>query len=219
MKIVCISDVHTYVDRLEIEECDMLLCAGDISYRGKLDEVKAFLDWFEIQPAKHKVFIAGNHDFLFENDPEVARALLKSYPDVIYLENSSVEIEGIKIWGSPWTPWFHSWAFNAYPEKLRSIWSQIPDDADIVITHGPPRGILDKVAYGNEEVGCPWLLKNLQRIKPKLHVFGHIHEGYGQKQEGKTLYVNAANCTLAYGRKPLNPVISVEYEKENNTPA
>jgi len=213
MKIVCISDVHTYVDRLEIEECDMLLCAGDISYRGKLDEVKAFLDWFEIQPAKHKVFIAGNHDFLFENDPEVARALLKSYPDVIYLENSSVEIEGIKIWGSPWTPWFHSWAFNAYPEKIRSVWSQIPDDTDILITHGPPKGVFDLTEYEGENVGCPWLLKNVERIKPKLHVFGHIHEGYGQRSMNGTHYVNAANCTISYGRKPLNPAITIEYER------
>lgn len=210
MKIVCISDVHTHMKKIKVPPCDMLLCAGDISYHGKEKNVRKFLKWFSNQPAKYKIFIAGNHDKSFENAPEHVRGILRDYPDVIYLENSSVEIEGFKIWGSPWTPWFHDWAFNAYPEKIRSIWSQIPDDTDILITHGPPRRILDKTYWTNENVGCPWLLKKIQQIQPKLHVFGHIHEGYGMIEKDGTIFVNASSCTLQY--KPKNKPIEVELE-------
>lgn len=191
-----------------IPPCDMLLCAGDISYRGKEKNVRKFLTWFSSRPAKYKIFVAGNHDFIFEKNPEQARAILDEFPDVIYLENSSVEVEGLKIWGSPWTPWFHNWAFNARTEKIRSVWSQIPDDTDILITHGPPRGILDKTYWTNEEVGCPWLARNITRIKPKLHVFGHIHEGYGMIEKDGTTFVNASTCTLQY--KPTNKPVELD---------
>ena len=196
--------------KVVVPECDMLLCAGDISYRGKEKNIRKFLQWFQSTPAKYKIFIAGNHDFLFEKNPEQAQVILNDYPDIIYLENSSVTIEGLKIWGSPWTPEFYNWAFNAFPKKIRSIWSQIPDDTDILITHGPPRRILDKTYWREEHVGCPWLMKNVQRIKPKLHVFGHIHEGYGMVEKDGTIFVNASSCTLQY--KPTNKPIEVELE-------
>lgn len=210
MKIVCISDLHTYMAQVVVPPCDLVICSGDVSFMGEENEVRMFLTWFSLLPVKHRVFVAGNHDFLFEKNPVHAAAMLSEFRGITYLENSSVIIDGLKIWGSPWTPEFHNWAFNANSDKRRSIWSQIPDDVDILITHGPPMGILDKLSGTNESVGCPHLAKNVVRIKPKLHVFGHIHEGYGMVERDGVIYINASTCNLDY--KPVNKPVIIDIE-------
>lgn len=208
MKIVLLSDTHGYHSYLDIPEGDLLIHAGDFSMRGREGETREFIEWFAAQPHPNKVFISGNHDFLAEQDPALFRSLI---PDnVHYLEDSGVEIEGIEIWGSPISPWFHNWAFNRNRgSDIRFHWAKIPVSADIVITHGPPFGILD-LTEGGEEVGCYDLKERLAVVKPKLHVFGHIHEGYGQVQQEETLFVNASIVNLRYN--PVNAPVVLDWD-------
>jgi Icc-related predicted phosphoesterase len=175
----------------------VLLHAGDITYRGRKDEVEDFLKWFSAQPFRYKIFIAGNHDFFFQKAN--AEALEKMIPkDVIYLNDSGIEIEGIKVWGSPITPFFFNWAFNRFRgATINKHWNLIPKDTDILITHGPVFGILDQVMNGNH-VGCKDLLKKVQSIKPKVHICGHIHESNGKKKSNDTLFINACVLNESY---------------------
>jgi hypothetical protein len=125
-----------------------------------------------------------------------------------YLEDSGIEIAGVKFWGSPWQPEFYDWAFNLpRGQALADKWALIPDDIDVLITHGPPLGILDQVITG-DHVGCADLLEAVQLIKPKVHIFGHIHEGYGRIEQNGTVFINASVCTARY--RPINPPIVVE---------
>jgi Icc-related predicted phosphoesterase len=206
MKIVCISDTHSLHNRMEIPDGDLLIHAGDVSSRGGMTEIADFNEWLGTLPHPHKVIIAGNHDFGFERYPKEAKALITNAK---YLNDSGITIEGLKIWGSPIQPWFYDWAFNRQRGKdIRKHWDMIPPDTDILITHGPPFGILDDTDRG-EKVGCEDLIDIIQtRVRPRLHVFGHIHEAYGQQQVKETLFVNASMVNLAY--RPVNQAIVVD---------
>lgn len=178
MKFVFISDTHGRHE-INMPEGDAVIHAGDISMRGDMWEIKRFLEWYNSLPYKHKVFIAGNHDWGFQRWPQEVRELLDKYPSIIYLENSSVTIEGFKIYGSPVQPWFHDWAFNVERGfDIQQVWAKIPQDTDILVTHGPILGFGDQCKHG-ERVGCEDLLEKVQEIKPKLFICGHIHEDYG----------------------------------------
>ena len=211
MRIVCISDTHNMHADVEVPEGDLLLHAGDMTGRGTSREIKAFALWFATQPHRHKVLIAGNHDFLFEGSPERARALVEA-PGVTYLEDSETEIEGLKIWGSPWQPWFHDWAFNLERgAQLKKRWAKIPDDVELLITHGPPFGVLDQVARGGHSVGCEELSLRLAELSVGLHLFGHIHEAYGvQRSEEGRLSINASIATLQY--QPTQAPVVVDWD-------
>lgn len=203
MRICCLSDTHGR--RVEVPEADLLLHAGDLTGRGTLGEVEAAHAWLASLPHRHKVVIAGNHDFAFEREPAKARALMTG---VTYLEDEEVGIEGLRIWGSPWQPWFYDWAFNLpRGAALREKWALIPAGIDVLVTHGPPHGILDRVHRG-DDVGCEELLAAVRRLRPRLHVFGHIHEAYGQVERDGVQFVNASTCTLAY--EPSNAPILVD---------
>lgn len=205
MKIVCISDTHNKHKKILIPECDILIHAGDFSSRGYVHELKNFAQWFSKQPAKHKVFISGNHDFVCQEEPNLLAQIANDF-NINYLFDSYIEIEGLKIYGSPWQPWFYNWAFNFKPNAKKEAidkWNEIPEDTDVLITHGPPYQILDqvnRVVHEKEDpnVGCKYLLDRILKINPKLHVFGHIHEQYGVKKVGETTFVNAASCNLRY---------------------
>jgi len=198
MKFVAISDTHGQHKSLPLPEADVIIHAGDISSRGREQEVVDFLSWFKDLHFKYKIFIAGNHDFLFEQNPERIREILP--PEIIYLNDNEVNIEGVKIWGSPITPWFHDWAFNRRRgEQISQHWNLIPEAVDIVLTHGPVYGILDKTIYG-EYVGCEDLLKTINAVKPKFHVCGHIHESYGKIPFGGTTFINASVLNHRYQR-------------------
>jgi Icc-related predicted phosphoesterase len=191
MRIVCISDTHNLHADLKLPPGDVLVHTGDLTSRGRAREVAAFLDWFAAQPHPHKLFIAGNHDFLFERSVSEARALVS--PGVIYLEDEGVTVNGLRFWGSPVTPPFQGWAFNRTTAEIRSHWARIPDDVDVLLTHGPARGVRDALRPNAEHVGCPELRRELDtRLHPRLHVFGHIHEGYGVQQGGERISVNAS---------------------------
>lgn len=196
MRIVFISDTHTRHREVRVPEGDILVHSGDISGRGGAKEISLFMAWMDQQPHAHKVMIAGNHDFLAERNPEEFLSLVPS--GVTYLNDSGVEIAGLKIWGSPIQPWFHDWAFNRQrgPE-IDVHWKKIPSGTDLLITHGPPYGILDTTTNG-EKVGCADLLRRVEEIRPRIHVFGHIHEAYGQHHQNGTHFINASSLNHRY---------------------
>jgi predicted phosphodiesterase len=217
VRIVCLSDTHGKHGALTVPDGDVLVHAGDATMRGDEREIAAFANWLAGLPHRHKLVIAGNHDWLFERQPGLARELLGP---VTYLLDSGLEIDGVRFWGSPWQPWFMDWAFNLRRgAPLRAKWELIPEGTDVLLTHGPPQGILDQVvgvvsrAMGamlgqGEHVGCEELLAAVQRLRPRVHVFGHIHEGYGQETRDGTRFVNASNCDRLY--RPVNPPIVVD---------
>ena len=205
MRIVCISDTHAMHEGLVVPEGDLLIHAGDCTNSGDLEELAEFDAWLGSQPHPHKVLVAGNHDFAFQREPAEARARIRS---ATYLQDGEVEIESLRIWGSPWQPWFFDWAFNLERgEEIRAKWSLIPAGVDILVTHGPPLGHGDRT-FDARSVGCADLLEAIRRLQPRLHVFGHIHEGYGQTREGTTRCVNASSWSAS--SRPLNPPIVVE---------
>jgi len=186
---------------------DLILHAGDIMTCGySILELKDFLKWFSGLEYSHKVFIAGNHDRLFQMHPEKTKGLLAEYPDLIYLEDDAVELEisgeTIKIYGSPWQPEFHNWAFNLprMGKDLMSKWEAIPEDSDIVLTHGPAQTYLDTAGhpYYHSLLGCELLKERLDSIRPKIHVSGHIHGGHGHTYNGKTHHFNASVLDESY---------------------
>lgn len=207
MRLVLLSDTHNQHEKIAMPPGDILVHAGDATTRGRPPEVIKFLDWFEAQPYRHKIFVAGNHDFMFEQDPYLAQAMTINR-NMIYLLDEAIELEGVNFYGSPWQPEFCNWAFNLpRGPALARKWAKIPRHTDVLITHGPPMGIRDATQDG-QLVGCKDLLDAVRYIEPKVHVFGHIHESYGWFREGKTIFVNAANCDLKYN--PVNPAIVVE---------
>ncbi|WP_166261902.1 metallophosphatase domain-containing protein [Marinobacter salicampi] len=209
MRIVMISDTHSMHRQVKVPDGDLLIHAGDCLGVGTLEEVEDLNDWLGTLPHRHKVVIAGNHDWCFQTDPEAARQRLT---EAVYLEDSGTTIEGLKLWGSPWTPVFFDWAFNLERgDALAERWARIPDDTEVLITHGPPAGILDKVSNGShdESVGCADLLAAVERVRPRLHVFGHIHEGYGRHETEATAFINASTCLASL--KPLNPPVVIDF--------
>ncbi|MBC7920885.1 MAG: metallophosphatase domain-containing protein [Ferruginibacter sp.] len=207
MKIICISDTHGQHGSTRLPEGDLLIHAGDISSRGKPDEVAAFLRWFAGLPHRYKVFVGGNHDFFLEKEPTLFRAMIPR--NCFYLEDSAVEIEGLTLWGSPVTPFFYNWAFNRRRgTDIRKHWDRIPAHTDILITHGPPYGVLDQTARG-EAAGCADLLQKIADVQPRLHVFGHIHEACGKAERDGTIFVNACYLDLRY--QPAHAPVVVEW--------
>jgi len=198
VKIVAISDTHGKHRNLVLPEGDILIHAGDVSSMGKESEIKDFLNWFSKTDFTYKIMIAGNHDFYFEKIVDNAKVLEELIPaNVIYLNDSVVEIENLgqktlRIWGSPIQPWFFNWAFNRNRgEDIKRHWDKIPQNTDMLITHGPAYGILDKTTR-NESVGCEDLLEKVKEVKPIFHICGHIHEAYGYIKQSGTEFINAS---------------------------
>ena len=200
MQITLISDTHGFHDQLHLAGGDVLIHAGDVTARGTEIEVVQFLNWFENQKYTHKIFIAGNHDWFFEN--ESAQHIQSLIPkEVIYLNDSGIRINGYLIWGSPIQPTFFDWAFNRNRgDEIDQHWQLIPKNTDVLITHGPPFDILDQTVRG-EKVGCEMLAKKVHEVQPKLHVFGHIHEAYGMIKTESTTFVNASVLDVGYRLK------------------
>lgn len=205
--IVFIADTHGMHEQVVLPDGDILVHAGDLSMHGELDDVDRFSEWLQGLPHRHKIVIAGNHDFCFERRPEEARRRLRG---CFYLQDQAAEVAGLRFWGSPWQPWFYDWAFNLERgPAIAAKWARIPGDTDVLITHGPPRGHGDRTTSG-EQVGCADLLERIRRVRPRVHVFGHIHEGYGTSREDGMLLVNASVCTFGY--RPVNPPVVVELD-------
>lgn len=217
MKITCISDTHNqhlHIPPDWLEGGDVLVHAGDVSGRGTQKEIEAFFEWFNEQPYTHKIMIAGNHDFWFErvSNFAVRELLQEKYPNITYLNDSGVEIDGVKFWGSPVQPWFYDWAFNKVGAEIIPHWDMIPLDTDVLITHGPAKGYLDYTLRG-VSTGCPYLLEKISKLTNlKLFVCGHIHEAYGQVDfPDGGIFVNAS--TLNFNYNVQNKPIIVEINK------
>ncbi|MGD9487526.1 MAG: metallophosphatase domain-containing protein [Calditrichaceae bacterium] len=211
MRIVAFSDTHGYHDQIKIPDGDILIFAGDMCTKRSLESIEKFNHFLGSLPHTHKIVIAGNHDFPFEREPVEARKLITN---AIYLQDQSTVIEGIHFYGSPWQPWFFDWAFNLKRgQALKEKWDLISSDTDILITHSPPFGVLDLV--GHKHVGCEELTAALMRIKPKYHIFGHIHEGYGTKEMNGTTFINAAICNGRFA--PENKPMIIDYKPSHIT--
>jgi len=224
MKLTFISDTHTKHKEItsSLPGGDVIIHAGDVSSMGYKQELKEFLKWFNnLDNYTHKIFIAGNHDWGFQDNPKMCQELLDFYDQVTYLEDN-MELIGedyntaVKVWGSPWQPEFFNWAFNLprMGEELKEKWDMIPMDSDILVTHGPPWGHLDTIKGKSINLGCELLTERVNVVKPKIHVFGHIHSGYGYKFDGHTHYFNAAVLGERYTF--INKPMSVEWNRETN---
>lgn len=218
MRLVLISDTHNQHDRMvhSLPEGDVLVHAGDMCMGGRIWELENTAEWLSKLDYKHKVVIAGNHDWPFVRDPVLAANVLKE-AGVTYLEESEVVIDEVKFYGSPWTPRFFSWAFmKTRGEELAEVWKKIPEDTKVLITHGPPYGVQDLTLYPtgkpDTHAGDEALTKELltHRVRPKLHVFGHIHYSYGvyDKSMLMTTFVNAATVNEDY--EPVNKPVVIE---------
>jgi Icc-related predicted phosphoesterase len=233
MKIACVSDCHGKLHKANLPKADVLIIAGDYCPNFSSDPkhdaayqftwLKDFLAWLNTLSYDKIVIVAGNHDWVhFYYDDIIMPS------KVIYLEDSQIEINSKLFYGSPWQPWFYDWAFN-FPKddkgrKAIQIWSKIPDKTDVLITHGPPFGVRDIVDRNGsgQHVGCPKLCKRVNIVKPKLHVFGHIHSGYGTTYSmdkspsvngpngPMTIFVNASLCNEMY--EPINPIQVINVE-------
>lgn len=216
VRFVCISDTHNMTDGLEVPSGDVLLHCGDFSKRGMPEQVKHFSAFLASLDFSEKIVIAGNHELTFDTghfdslkeafglDADIESVATKALlSGCTYLEDSYTEVMGYKIWGSPWQPVYCDFAFNLpIGSELAEKWANIANDTDIVMTHGPPAQVLDRNRSG-ESAGCPLLMARIREIRPLVHVFGHIHEGYGVCEVGDTLFLNASTCTRTY--QPINP--------------
>ena len=206
MKICCLSDLHGYLPN--VPECDLLILAGDYCPSSKITKQffwlkTEFADWLNKIPESTQVIgVAGNHDWIFERNPDLVPKM-----NWTYLQDNGTEWSGLKIWGSPWQPRFWDWAFNADEDFMEKKWEMIPNDIDILILHGPPQGYGDLTIHG-EHTGSPSLTKKIEEIKPKLVVAGHIHHSYGQYHIGETICVNASYVDESY--IPKNKPIIIE---------
>ncbi len=197
MRLVCMADTHLYAsDGWDVPDGDLLIHAGDLLRRGTLAELAVAARWLEGLPHRHKVVVAGNHDWCFAREPSAATAALG--PSVHYLQDNGVELAGVSIWGSPWQPEFCDWAFNLpRGEALAERWAQIPARLDVLVTHGPPRGYGDQV--GDRREGCDDLLAAVDRTRPAFHLFGHIHEDGGLWRRGPTTVANVTSWECMRG--------------------
>ena len=220
-KIVVISDTHGQHLGMQIPDGDILIHCGDFCSHGRYIDALRFVNWFGTHPHKHKIFIAGNHDLYFEqgNLSDIDSFLRMMPAGVHYLQDSGIELEGLKFWGSPVQPTFFNWAFNRdRGERIKKHWDLIPQGTDVLITHGPPYKICDTAPAGNglyKSVGCADLLNATLKIQPKLHLFGHIHFSGGTNLvTPKTIFANASICDEEYlvNNKPL--VINVDSNKQ-----
>ena len=233
-RITLISDTHTRQGLIPIKDLpggDLLIHSGDLMNSGySKNDILDFCTWFQsLDQYDTKVFIAGNHDRMFENHPEEVEELLNPFLDIDYLQDDDFVIYGdgpegnspqdnIRIYGSPWQPEFYSWAFNLPKNgiELAGKWEAIPDNTDILITHGPAFGILDTVVGRPwDNLGCELLAKRIEVLKPKIHVCGHIHSGYGYEFKDGTHFFNASvlDEQYEYTQKP----VTFDWDKETNT--
>ena len=201
MRIVAVADTHLFHEAgYAVPAGDVFVHAGDLCRRGDLDELAVAARWIAGLPHRHKVVVAGNHDWAFAR-PDQAAAARRLLGAAAYLEDDGVVIDGVRFWGSPWQPEFHGWAFNLpRGAPLAAVWARIPAGVDVLITHGPPRGIGDHAGWDDaRRAGCEALRARVAEVAPRLHLFGHIHQDGGVWRDGATVFANVTSweCTRA----------------------
>lgn len=215
-RFVFVADTHTFEADLIVPDGDVFVHAGDMLRGGTLDELEDVAAWIRALPHRHKIVVAGNHDGCFEDVATRAEAIAMLGTDVTYLQDSAATIDGLSLWGSPWTPRYYDWAFMLERDgaALAERWAAIPNNVDLLITHGPPHGILDASSYGAIRAGCALLRARIEVVTPRVHVFAHIHEDGGAKVFGETLCANVttwecerAATVIDMEKASLRPVI------------
>jgi len=208
MNITPISDTHALHAELDIPAGDIFIFAGDMTHCRTARDVEDFNRFLGRLPHEHKIVIGGNHDHRLARDLQKAKALLS---EAIYLEDEEVEVAGVKIYGAPWQPLFNDRACDAFAlqrgEALRKKWDLIPDDVDILVTHTPPAGILDQ--DGPVCHGCSDLTAAVLRVKPRYHVFGHVHSRHGMVKSNGTRFIN---CNIQGPNGTLRRPLSLDFE-------
>jgi len=203
MRLVFVSDTHNRLARVKVPDGDMLIHCGDFTMRSEaktpaqhLGQVERFNQDLGALPHPFKVVVAGNHDLPFENMPAEARALLTN---AVYLQDELIELAGFRIYGSPWQPEYRKWSFNLprSSDELAAVWKKVPDKVDILVTHGPPKGILDRTPLW-PSVGDELLLERVLQVRPRIHCFGHVHHSHGVLEQDGTTFVNAASLNENY---------------------
>ena len=214
-RICVISDTHNKFNQLkDLPVADIIIHCGDLTSMGHAHELRNFIKWYDsLVQYDHKIFIAGNHDWGFETYGLESRSLVPK--NITYLEDSGIEIYGLKFYGSPVSKHFCEWAFNRDPEVLQKHWAAIPEDTDVLITHTMPYQTLDYVPYKASYEGCPYLRQEVfHRINPLVHVGGHMHEGYGVKVINDITFINASvlNGNYELTNKPI--LIEIDENKK-----
>ena len=204
-RIVACSDTHGKHRDLQIPEGDIFIFAGDFEIRT-ITELVEMKEWLTGLPHKDVVFIYGNHDFTEELSAEKTREFFGN--KITYLQNSSAFVQGFKIWGSPYCPYFNNWAWMQPDNMLKEMWDVIPLETEIIITHSMPYGILDGVLPRMQSVGSLTLRDAIKRVHPYIQIGGHLHESYGQYTDGKTDYYNVAVMDEQY--KIVNPCTIID---------
>lgn len=243
LRILCLSDTHDFQQFMPggcedgLPHADILVHAGDFTVRGTSEEVSNFTAWMQHLLEKEIVtqgiiVVAGNHELTFEPwkakhavvraRQEALKASLSEIPKVHYLEDSGVEVAGLRFYGSPWTTPVNGkmdWAFQMRDSELAEKWSAIPDrgDVDVLVTHSPPNGQGDATTAADGHIGCVSLIQRVLEVNPLLHIFGHYHEGYGisTHEHLRTAFVNAAICDEDY--QPVHPPILIELALQQET--
>ncbi len=186
MKIVAVSDTHCCHHEIAVPDGDVFIHAGDFLAFGDEVEFRRFVKWLRTLTHENKIVVAGNHDRFVAEQPLDARAMIAD-AGAIYLEDELVTIDKTTYYGSPWTPEFMNWAFMLpRGSEMKKKWDRIPDSLDVLITHGPPSGIMDF------DLGCEELLRRVFRATPNIHIFGHIHECSGVQEIGGIRFINAS---------------------------
>lgn len=205
IRICFISDTHNNHKKLLLPDADIIVHAGDMTSMGKEHEIRNFFKWYSKLNYKHKICVAGNHDMLFDTSGFHARSLVPH--NVKYLEDSGITLMGYNFYGSPVQSPFFNWGFMKPESKLKQHWEAIPDDVDVLITHAPAYGILDSMLIKDDKLGSPSLTEEiLNRVKPLVHVCGHIHSGHGYKVVNNTTFINASILNEEY-EVHYNPIL------------
>eukprot|EP01060_Flectonema_neradi_P024515 TRINITY_DN3343_c0_g1_i1.p1 TRINITY_DN3343_c0_g1~~TRINITY_DN3343_c0_g1_i1.p1 ORF type:complete len:253 (+),score=27.30 TRINITY_DN3343_c0_g1_i1:58-816(+) len=225
IRVCCISDTHTFHEKLQLKEGDILIHTGDFTLRGSREEITEFAEWLQKQPYKHKVVIPGNHELSLDVDrfnlrlekfkskpsmlsniknncdPALFVKILTSVPGCTYLDHEGTDIMGIKFFGTPYIPVISDWAFMLKNSERREKFKEIPADTQILLSHTPPFKILDSSSAlpDAQRFGCAELLAEvLDRIRPTYHIFGHCHSGYGTRNVNGITFINASICDEDY---------------------
>lgn len=194
---MAVADTHLFHDALTVPEGDVFIHAGDMCRGGSTEDLARSAAWIRSLPHATKIVVAGNHDWPFVRDAQRARELLG--PDVTYLEDSGTTVGTLSFWGSPWQPTYAAWAFNLERgAALAAKWALVPDRVDVLITHGPPYGIGDRGTVASRS-GCEDLLARVRVVRPKLHLFGHIHQDGGFWEQDGVAFANVttSDCQRA----------------------
>lgn len=232
IRIGMISDTHTQHRKIEIPELDILIHAGDFCSYGNEDECNDFIGWLkDLDQVSYKVFIAGNHDRYMQTheDPNLIDSL-RPY-GIRYLRDSFETLLRLKIYGTPWTPYFCNWAFQGLEERppygldypggpgwedpkyprLSEVYSKIPEDTNVLVCHGPPSILPIDLLDRGERVGSSELLKRIAKLsKLKLGVFGHLHSGYGEVDFNGAMLYNVSTLDENYSNPKPIKVIELE---------